>query len=357
MDVKIGKEFGSGMIGTVYASKVDGVDAITKIEKFNGDMTITSTFMREILFSDFARLHPTKFMSLIYHGVVETCDYKHNIPKNIPKDFKKWMEQKNKLRRCCVLSYVPVLEFTWNNRPRMTEWQYLDAFRQVVEGVNLMRNAGFHHRDIHGGNIMGRYKQAKEGRENKRGKSKSTKSKSNKSNKNNKGKTDGTKSDKSKIEWFIIDYGLVTRDDWTKTEDDAKMKHHPLDIMLAIFTFMMHPAEEYTRDHNIKWPPFKDFMRYIKRDQRYKELNVDKYLPPDMTDRFMKQECIAIIVTILRYDLWMDAIGLDSAGKHKHLITQQLDNGRSMLYAVKHCIDKNYNKIVRHIEKRMELYK
>src|SRR5579871_3137638 len=149
MNIKIKKKLGEGVIGTVYLSDIDGTESITKVEKYDGDMTLKSNYIRQIDFNNFAKQYPDKFMTLIFHGVIELCKHKQTLPDNpnFNKKFLKQLKEKNKFKRCYVLSYVPVLDGTLESiLYKLTPKQWLNCLMQLITSINLMRKAGFHHR-------------------------------------------------------------------------------------------------------------------------------------------------------------------------------------------------------------------
>ena len=55
--IKLKKKLGEGVNGTVYLCEYKGRNMIYKIEKYNNDKSTKSSFIRELEFSKFAKLH------------------------------------------------------------------------------------------------------------------------------------------------------------------------------------------------------------------------------------------------------------------------------------------------------------
>ena len=69
MEVKTGKELGSGVYGTVYKGKYQKKPCVVKIEKFNGDLSMRGAYRRQVEFDkDVAKKMPERFMVLLGHG-------------------------------------------------------------------------------------------------------------------------------------------------------------------------------------------------------------------------------------------------------------------------------------------------
>lgn len=319
MNINTKKLLGMGVMGTVYLSNVNGQQCITKIEKYEEvDHLLLSGYYRQLEFDKIAQKYPNKFLTLVQHGIIKNCDHKQKLPDdaNFPRDIMKHLKNKNKLKDCYVLSYVPVLEGTLNDvLMSLTKKEWIDCYIQLLEAINIMKENGYYHRDLHGGNIM-------------------------------------YKKDRKKYKWYIIDYGLIFRKNYPLNYDDKIMniKKNALDstdIMSLLWCLIKNPTFQYIIKKNIKFAEYDNFILHIKNDNRYQLI---KQMIKKIPNYNAKAEYYYIdVLTILYFnDLWIDAIGLDSK-KHKKLIIQQ-DCPEIILYTLKHLFDKNYNRIIEYCE-------
>jgi serine/threonine protein kinase len=324
MNIQTKKKLGEGVMGTVYLSDVNGQKCVTKIEKYEEVKTpLLSSYYRQLEFDNLAKQYPNKFLTLIQHGIIKNCSHQQKLPKeaHFPKDILNHLKEKNKLKDCYVLSYVPILEGTLNDvLLSLTRKQWIDCFIQLIESVNIMKTNGFYHRDLHGGNIM--YIK-----------------------KNN------------KYQWYIIDYGLIWRKTYPKNYDDKIMNISGnlvdcTDIMSLLWTLIKNPAFKYMIDKQIKFPPYNKFIKHIKNDSRYEKIKqmmkIFKYV-----NKYTEYYYIDVITILYYSDLWIDAIGLNSS-KHKNLIINQ-DCPEIIIYVLKHLLDKNYTKIITYCKSKMLL--
>lgn len=280
MDVlqsKIIKKLGSGVMGTVYLSNINGEEAITKIEKYDGDMTTKSPFVRQLIFDEqVAKKYPHRFMTLISGSILNDCKHKQKLPsfvKNAPPKIKAYHKLRESWNKCSVLSYRPVLKYTLNEiKDKLSPKKKVEAFEYLKESVEIMQKHGFIHRDLHHGNIM---------------------------------------CDKlsGKIKWYIIDYGAIYNSSFIKNTDDEIMGTTSYDLNSLIWTFIDNPVFEYIVKHDMQTPPFKKIIKCITTNDKFK--NIKKYLPKKIkkTD-VMYNEYICLICAILYYDLYIDSIGM-----------------------------------------------
>lgn len=194
MELKTTKKLGAGIFGTAYLATLNRVPCVTKIEKYDGDLSMTSPYLRQVEFNQLASQHPDKFMSLLNHGVVETCTHQQKKPGSfMDKTILRAMKKRAQYKRCYYLSYTPILKGTLESLlPRMTFEDWLECLIQTVTSVNIMREAGFFHRDLHTNNIMYRLTKPRE-----------------------------RKHKHDRYRWYLIDYGLVFSKRFPVNEDDA----------------------------------------------------------------------------------------------------------------------------------------
>jgi serine/threonine protein kinase len=297
MNVKIIKKLGSGMVGTVYLSIIDGKQAVTKIEKYDGDLTTKSTFIRQIIFDEnVAKFYPERFMTLVSTGIIYDCKFKQEFPKNFKKssqqsclsrdlDSKILKEKSGAYNKCFILSYRPVLKYTFKKiYIKLTPSEKLKIFKHLETSLSIMHKKGFCHRDIHMENIM---------------------------------------CDSTRNHWYLIDYGLVSSDSFIKNLNDRQNFEYYcfLDILSLIQIFMENPVfdeilkqqekkqekQENTRssENNTKKniTEYEKALKLFKKDSRYK--NIKSFLPKKTFNKQIKNLIIEILCCLTHYDLYI----------------------------------------------------
>jgi hypothetical protein len=141
--IKLKKKLGEGVNGTVFLWEYKGRNIIYKIEKYNNDKSTKSSFIRELEFSKFAKLHKNRFMTLKYHNVIKDCKHKQKLPKGFEQfedKFKIRILNKQKYKYCSVLVYEPVLKYTLTKiRDKLTNKQLLYAFNYLLKSIDLLQ--------------------------------------------------------------------------------------------------------------------------------------------------------------------------------------------------------------------------
>jgi serine/threonine protein kinase len=308
MNIKIGKKLGVGYMGSVYSARVDGVECIYKIEKLDVEYDTKSPYKRQVDFNDWAKQYPDKFMTLISHGVINTCNHKQPLPPQVRGKFKKELEDKNKLEKCYYLVYRPILDGTIKTiKNILTNNQYIDMVYQLTHTINLLKNNGWYHRDIHDGNIM--YK--------KKG---------------------------NKYQWYIIDYGLIYRKEWMINNDDKIMlKQGFNDLISIVWTICDNPIIDHIDRHNIKLPKYETFVKRLINSSIWTDIK--KYLSSSVKSN-LRNESIAGIAMVINYDEYMKALGVhDRAYSYYKQRYPEL-----LLYMIKHVTDNDYEKILKYIK-------
>ena len=301
MNVKIIRKLGSGVMGTVYLSEIDGVPAITKIEKYDGDITTKASYIRQLIFNDaVAQHHPDRFMTLVSSGVINMCDHKQKLP-NFMKGAKPAIKAHHKLRdswnKCCVLSYKPVLAHTLRSvADKLSDDQKLVIFKHLKKSIEIMQKAGFKHRDIHHNNIM---------------------------------------CDKTMKKWYIIDYGAIWHKSFIPNFDDGDnvMGIDGNDLSLPIWFFLKNPVFDYVEEKMIKLPLYKTMIAHIMADKRY--TIIKKYLPKIRKDTFLFKNCITQACALLFYDLYIEALGMSNTAIGKKYKDLQQPNKTYFLNIIK----------------------
>ena len=83
MNLKLKKKLGNGVMGSVYLCEYNGITAIAKMEKFENVLDTSNPYARQIEFNAFAKLHPDRFLTLLFAGIVNNCTFKQPTPNNI----------------------------------------------------------------------------------------------------------------------------------------------------------------------------------------------------------------------------------------------------------------------------------
>ena len=275
MNIEIKNKLGSGVMGDVYSSKIDGMDTITKIEKYDGDMTTKSPFIRQLIFNDMvAKLYPDRFMTLVSSSIINNCNYKHKLPKDVGPNIKKELKLRGLYEKCSVLSYKPILKYTLNQvRNKLSAKNKLKIFKYLLKSINILHRHGFIHGDLHGNNIM---------------------------------------CDKTMTKWYIIDYGAIYHKSFIKNTSDKFIASTGFEnIQYLIWQFIDNPVYDYIEKHHIKLPDFKIIIKYIKDDERY--IHIKKHLIKNLkiiSNKSILNESICQVCAILYYDLYIDALGM-----------------------------------------------
>jgi serine/threonine protein kinase len=282
MNIKTGRQLGLGYFGTVYQSVLDGRPVICKIEKYDGDDTTTSNFVRQIKFNEFAKKHPDKFLSLVSYSVKEDCDFKQEIPEGFTASDKKKLIARNKWPLCSMLFYTPILDVTYTKiGPKLTDEQWVDCLLQTSKSVKIMAKAGYLHRDIHGGNLMARDLGG------------------------------------GKYQWYIIDYGLVWHESYLPNRSDEILKDRKYDVIGLAFTLVRNKAYDYYIKHELKLAKDADALKYIKTHERFELI---RPLIPRVRNVEEMENLIFLFTIILDYSLYMEACGMEP---NKKLISVQ----------------------------------
>ena len=308
LSFKFEEKLGAGLMGTVYKANLNDKKVIAKIEKYDGDLTTKSTYIRQIYFQAALDKHPDlnhHFLKLIFYGVIDDCNHKQVIPEWIGGKFRKRLEEfALKHKKCSLLVYTPILPHTLRDvRGKITKKQKLNGLYQIVEACGNLMEMGFQHNDIHPRNIM--YK--------------------------------GN-------EWYLVDYGTINHKKFIQDKKDRQRN----DILSTVWTFMEDKFWDFLEKTKFKLPPFKVHIEHIQKDPRYDDIK--KYLPPTR-NKSVIWDAIDTIAYIKYNDLFLDSCNLDHT-KYPELLTKP-DNAELLLYIVQHCMDDNYKLILNAIKKCM----
>jgi hypothetical protein len=309
MNCKIGKKLGEGVNGTVYSGLFNNIPCILKIEKYDGDTSTKSSFIREQAFAEFAKDYPEYFMQLLYHGVIVDCDHIQPIPKHAKGEFKKMLINKNKLDKCSIMAYAPLLEYTWENKPKLSIKQYYKAVKDIVEGIDIMRSGGFEHTDIHSGNVM---------------------------------------YDKKDKRWKIIDYGGMLHDSFEESKEDRmldKAGQPTCDVLMTVWMILNNGEINHLNNIGHKYPTYKTFLKRVKENREFMK-GIQKYLPKT-TNVNILNDAITLLCVIKDIKFYIKCVGADSL-KIVIPVHKQL-NESLLIYIIQHSCDTTYTSILRYI--------
>jgi serine/threonine protein kinase len=315
MDFKVIKKLGNGVMGTVYLCRYNGLLATAKIEKVgsktssNGDvMSSKGNYVRQVLFNEFAKKYPNRFLTLLFASVINGCIFKQPRPQDIkdwPTKFRdKWFAEQ-KSDKCSLLVYAPVLNCTMakiladvsepkSDRPAKYAPSVklsnllLAIFKYLKKSVDLMNDAGFYHRDLHAGNIMYTDPSVKTTAELDR----------------------NIKSLKIAPErFYIIDYGAVYSKAFETNKNDTQHNKFVQDVYGLIWITCENPVYQYMIKNNIKLPDYKKGLRFLEKHNIYSDLV--KWLP-NYVKREMsiikEMDFLHMICLFVNYDVYCESI-------------------------------------------------
>jgi serine/threonine protein kinase len=257
-------------MGTVYLSEYNGKDTVTKIERYNGDNTTKSNYIRQQEFNDkVAVKHPDIFMTLKFSGIDKECKHVQKVSEHRidwPKKIRDYHDRKAKFPYCSVMVYEPVLKYTLGEvNNKLNTNNKVRIFKYLKDSVKIMNDAGYLHRDIHDGNIM---------------------------------------CDITMKKWYIIDYGAIWRKGYIKNIDDDRMGYGS--DLLFMWFFIENPIFNYIEKNKIRKPLYSKFQRTMKKDPRYKV--IEKLIPKGQPKN---SDWDALICCIMFYDLYIKCIEAD----------------------------------------------
>ena len=269
--IKLKKKLGEGVNGTVYLCEYKGKNMIYKIEKYNNDKSTKSSFIRELEFSKFAKLHKNRFMTLKYHNVIKDCKHKQKLPQgfeNFGEKFKIGILNKQKYKYCSVLVYEPVLKYTLNKiRDKLTNEQFIYAFNYLLKSIDLLQKHKYVYNDINGNNIMAN----------------STLSK-----------------------WYFIDYGAIYKKGWTKNFLDKQAKFNN-DYQNLIWIFIEDPFTDYLYNKGLlKNFNYKKYILSLKNSSKFNEIK--KMAPRNSKHQKDWNKWYELIIAISYYNIYCQAL-------------------------------------------------
>lgn len=156
--VKIIKELGHGIIGTVYLVSYKGKKYAMKVEHvFKDDIQDPSSpVWNEIRFTqDIANKNPRHFMMLYNYDFVDDCEHTQKYPVDLSIFPQGKQEYLKKLANSnyCVRKIYSLVDDTLNNVNLKTKEENYSMIIQLLYIIYLMRQKGYVHADLHPGNI------------------------------------------------------------------------------------------------------------------------------------------------------------------------------------------------------------
>jgi predicted Ser/Thr protein kinase len=217
--IKIGK----GDHSVVYKEKRNGKWYVVKVGK--------QSILRQKLFQEkVAIYHPKRFTQLV--------SYENNTLVSTPLLTKKFK--------------LPI------------DWKPM--FEYLLESVRIMNKAGFYHRDIHEGNIMG----------------------------------------DSYGNWYLIDYGNLGIDGEDNDIDKEIKLYWSSDVIQLIWVFLPNPVWDTLDQNNL--PKFEDMIQRIKEYPKYNE--IVELMPIGEKSELMFNQLLCLIACVKFYDVYCYALGV-----------------------------------------------
>ena len=293
-NIKLIEEIGNGWLSVVYKCKINNIYGIYKIEKLY-DM---NNYNRQIDFSiNFGNKYPDKFLTLVYYGTINNCEYNIIINNDIPKFLKKIKNNINKIKTCSYLAYTPILDGTLDDIINSLSYtEYKKMVNDITNTINLMHENGYYHRDINENNIM--YKK----------------------NNNN-------------YYWYIIDYESIYNQKYQSNYLDIiiNKKNYNNDKIAFILSILNKPILKIIKK-NLLWDnldtidtidtidTLNTLVKYITKTKEFN--NIKKYIPINLNNKEIN-EVIIIITIILHNNIFIESLGLDYSKYKKYDIKQQ----------------------------------
>ena len=301
-DIKIIRNIGNGMMGTVYLGQLGNKKIAVKVAKIiPAFIRPKGQIWRELEYYKFAKKHKSQLhLYMLDYKIISNCgEFKiHGAPYKHPAadDAINRMDEKYKKlhlalrdsKYCLVqiMSYIegPNLKFYFDSalkKPHFTKQQYYSWYIDILEQVSFLHSKGYSHGDIHTGNIT------------------ITKDKA-----------------------TLIDFGLVNSRKW-----DAKWSVAYDYISIYYLTHVMNHFEEFKRLNKLlgdkKFPIghkyyLLDLKKFLKTKESKQFLELCKFVPGvhrkhiafDLADMlipgFMKELCGAEYANELKFkELWL----------------------------------------------------
>jgi serine/threonine protein kinase len=306
MKSSVGKKLGQGAFGVVYKAKVNGVECVQKMEKYDGDLTTRSAFVRQQIFDqDIASKHPDRFLTLVFAGVKSQCDEKLDIPPEM-KDWSREVadiKERNKWDKCAYLAYKPVLKKTLDQCiSNMTMAEIKKSMRWVLESVKIMHAKGYTHGDIHANNIM-------------------------------------TSDEKT---WYLIDYGIINHKKFLVRKDKWPTPNKDDDLIAVLQSYFHSPMWKYFHEKKAEF----DFDKLTKNVIKHPRFPLIKAMVNKKLDKSTWTEQVIFITLVFFPDAIADIFKLPK----EDYVAYHLKNTDKKMYPVWNNLINNLHNLDRMIE-------
>lgn len=156
--VKIIKELGHGIMGTVYLVSYKGKNYALKIEHILEEDIAdkSSPIWNEIRFAeDVANSNPQHFMTLNNYDFIDKCELKQEYAADLSHfpDLKQKFLKKLAASPFCVRKIYSLVDTTLDKVEMKSKEEYYSMMIQMLYIVYLMEKKGYVHADLHHGNI------------------------------------------------------------------------------------------------------------------------------------------------------------------------------------------------------------
>jgi hypothetical protein len=290
--------------GASYLSKINDIPVITNIEKYDDDITTKSSYIRQIKFNELAKQYPDIFRTLVFYGVIKDYKLINNLKLSSGLD-------KDNTNKYTMLSYTPVLDGTWESLQKklkkpLTSKQFHNTLYQLISACNILKKNDYKHNNINSKNIM--YKLSN-----------------------------------NQFKWYLTDYSNIQHKLFLYNNTDHKYSSDIISLLWALSNNNVY--NNFMIKYKVRFPNYDLFIRRICESPEYK--NIKKYLPKTNNKNIIN-DCTGLIAMITNYNTYMEALGIDHIVYKKYYSEQYYPD--TFLYIIKHCIDKNYDTILKHIK-------
>lgn len=332
--VHVIKKLGSGMIGSAFLVEINGKRYVSKVEripKSESECSLKNEMWREIEFSKFTKKHPEHFMQLHSWTIENEC--LHKPPSDKKKDM---LKEANEDTVCLKLTYSPVLDFTLEEfyKKHRNQSQTNNTKRiygmmiQVIDALDTMLKSGYLHMDVHNGNVMAKKTEQK---------------------KIPVGARKQYQIPTFQNQWYLIDYGSLTRVDWPGNKEYGKYLSPFYDITRFLWNTIESPITKKNLDGK-KYENVLNFTQHIKKLRNTVEYkNEIRREVPDAVKGYPRDICIAILF-LLRYPLkFHQTKGFDIKKESKYIIIYSKEMQNTYTFLVRNI--ENLQKCIRFLVK------
>jgi serine/threonine protein kinase len=230
--------------------------------------------------------HLQRFLSIEQHGKLK-CEK--------IKLFHKSLNAKH--ATCFYFIYYPYLDGSLKDiKYSLNIQEYLNLLYQIISTIKQLREIGWVHGDLHGGNIMFKKKPI---------------------NQNN----------GDKFDWYIIDYEHAHRINEENKQNKEPRDHWRSDDLLYFLsyggiiyidkkTFTIFPGDTHIKYKKKNVMPYQTFLKNLYNHEKFNEI---KQYIPDIQSKTMTEEYTLLILYVRYYDVLLQCSGLDKFTELKAL--------------------------------------